>query len=212
MQIIIRPMKKVFIGIIAALVSAVALFAQTSEEIVARMDQETARFDKEGVSMVMDMKIPVLGTYSTQMYTLGKKYKATLSIKGQTIITWSDGVTDWDYDSSKNQITINKAKSSDAEDSMSALSGITEGYDVTLKKETADAWYLLCSKSKTNTNKDDPKKMDLVVSKSTFLPISHSVTMKGVTVTLHSFNLGVTEDEVTFDPSQYADAKIIDQR
>ncbi|MBR4734815.1 MAG: hypothetical protein IK052_01860, partial [Bacteroidales bacterium] len=108
--------------------------------------------------------------------------------------------------------TINNARSSDAEDSMSALSGITEGYDVTLKKETADAWYLLCSKSKTNTNKDDPKKMDLVVSKSTFLPISHSVTMKGVTVTLHSFNLGVTEDEVTFDPSQYADAKIIDQR
>lgn len=205
-------MKKVFISILAALLTATALFAQTPEEVIARMDQETARFDTEGFSMVMEMKIPLLGTFPTQMYTLGKKYNAIIEIKGKKAITWSDGVTDWDYDVSKNELTITNATSSDAEDSMASLTGITEGYDVKFKKETADAWHILCTKSKTNTNKDDPKKMDLVVSKATYLPISHSVTMKGVTVTLRDFVLGVKEEEVTFDPSQYPDAKIIDKR
>ena len=121
-------------------------------------------------------------------------------------------MTDWDYDASKNELTITNATSSDAEDSMASLSGITDGYDVKFKKETADAWHILCTKSKTNTNKDDPKKMDLVVSKATYLPISHSITIKGVTVILRDFVLGVTEEQVTFDPSQYPDAKIIDKR
>lgn len=205
-------MKKVIITLFAALITATALFAQTAEEIVARMDEEMATFDKDGFSMVMDMKIPIMGTFSTQMYTLGKKYKAMLDVKGKKIITWSDGVNDWDYDSSKNEITIKNATSSDAEDSMNSLNGITEGYNVKLTKETADAWYILCTKSKTNTNKDDPKKMDLVVSKSTYLPISHSVTVEGVKVTLRDFVKGVTEEEVTFDPSQFPTAKIIDER
>lgn len=205
-------MKKVIITLFAALITATALFAQTAEEIVARMDEEMATFDKDGFSMVMDMKIPIMGTFSTQMYTLGKKYKAMLDVKGEKIITWSDGVNDWDYDSSKNEITITNATSSDAEDSMNSLNGITEGYNVKLTKETADAWYILCTKSKTNTNKDDPKKMNLVVSKSTYLPISHSVTVEGVKVTLRDFVKGVTEEEVTFDPSQFPTAKIVDER
>jgi len=205
-------MKKSLVSLFAALLTASALLAQTPEEIIARMNQETDRFDKEGVSMVMDMKLPILGTFSTQMYTLGDKYKGVIDVKGETAITWSDGVTNWDYDASKNELTIKNAKRSDAEGSMSALNGITEGYDVKLKKETDEAWYFVCTKLKTNTKKDDPKKMDLVVSKSTYLPISHSATMKGVTVTLRDFVVGVTEEDVTFDASQYPDAKIIDER
>lgn len=66
------------------------------------MDQEVARFDKEGVNMVMDIKIPLLGTYSTDMHILGDMYKATLNVWDNPAITWSDGVTTWDYDSSDN--------------------------------------------------------------------------------------------------------------
>lgn len=205
-------MKKAFVSIIAVLLAATALFAQTPQEIVAKMDQETARFDKEGFSMVMDMKIPLMGTFSTKMFSLGKKYKAELDVKGETAITWSDGVTDWDFDASKNEITITTATSSDAEESLNTLNGITEGYDVKLKKETPEAWHLLCTKSKSNTKKDDPKKMDLVVSKATYLPISHSVSMKGITITLRDFVLGVSEEDVTFDPSKYPGAKVIDKR
>lgn len=205
-------MKKAIISIFAALLTATALFAQTPQEIIARMDQETARFDQEGFSMVMDMKLPLLGTYSTKMYTRGNKYKAILDVKGNVAITWSDGKTDWAYDASTNELTIKNAQASEAEDSMNALNGITEGYDVKLKKETAEAWYFVCTKSKSNKKKDDPKKMDLVVSKATYLPISHSVSMSGVTVTLRDFVMGASEEDVTFDPSKYADAKIIDQR
>ena len=206
-------MKKIFVSLFAALIAASALMAQTPEEIIAKMDQETNRFDQEGVSMIMDMKLPILGTYSTQMYILGDKSKAVLDVKGETTIMWSDGVTDWDYDTAKNELTIkNAAKSADNSDNVNAVQNVTEGYDVELKKETADAWYFVCKKSKDNTNKDDPKKMELVVSKTTYLPISTSIREKGVTVTMRDFAIGVTEEEITFDPAKYTSATVIDKR
>lgn len=190
--------------------------AQTPEEILAKMDQETSRFDTEGFYAVMDMKIPILGSYSTKMYTRGDKFKGVVNVKDETTIMWSDGVTLWDYDASKNELTIKNAtpndKADDAGDNASAVRNVTEGYDVELKKETSDAWYFVCKKSKGNTKKDDPKKMDLVVSKATYLPISTTIKEKGVTVTMRDFAIGVTEGEVTFDQAKYADAKIIDKR
>lgn len=205
-------MKKVLISIFATLLAATALFAQTPQEIIAKMDQETARFDKEGFVMVMEMKIPILGTFSSTLYTIGNKNKSITNVKGSTLITWTDGVTERVYDGEKNEITIKNATPSDAAESANTLNGITEGYDVKLKKETADAWYFVCTKSKNNTNKDDPKKMDLVVSKITYLPISHSTTVKGVTVTLRDFAIGVNEADLKFDASLYPTAKIIDKR
>lgn len=67
-------------------------------------------------------------------------------------------------------------------------------------------------KAKTNTNKDDPKKIQLAVSKDTYLPIYHRCKEKGITVSLENFAIGVSEEEVTFDPAKYPDAKIIDER
>lgn len=209
-------MRRTIISLLAGLLAALNLFAQTPEEIIARMDQEVSRFDKEGVSMVMEMKIPLLGTFSSKMYNLGDKFKAVLDVKGKKVVTWSDGVTDWDYDESENEITITKANPSGgdkgAEGSLNALEGVTEGYDVKLKKETADAWYFRCTKSKTNKKKDDPKAMDLVVSKATYLPISTSISEKGVKVTLRDFAVGITEEEVTFNPAAYPNVKVTDKR
>ena len=209
-------MRRILICLLTGMLAASALFAQTTEEIIARMDERISCFDTEGFSMVIDIKIPILGTFPSKMYTLGDKYKAVLEVKGKRVITWSDGVTDWDYDESNKEITITKADPSGSdtgtEDSMNALKGLAEGYDVKLKKETADAWYFHCTKSKTNTNKDDPKAMDLVISKATYLPISTSVTEKGVKITLRDFVAGVTEKEVTFNLSDYPDAKVIDKR
>ena len=95
---------------------------------------------------------------------------------------------------------------------MKMLDGVTDGYDVKLKKETDEAWYFVCTKSKTNPRKDDPKKMDLVISKSTYLPISTSVSEKGIRFTMRDFAIGVSEEEVTFNPDEYKDATIIDKR
>ena len=52
-------MKRTIITLFAALFAATALWAQTPEEILARMDQEVARFDKDGVNMIMDIKLPL---------------------------------------------------------------------------------------------------------------------------------------------------------
>mgnify|MGYP002624392753 FL=1 len=208
-------MKRIVVFLLAACCAAPALLAQTPQEIITRMNQECSRFDTEGVSVVMDMKMPILGTFSTQMYTLGDKVKSVINVKGDTSTMWSDGITNWSYDASKNELTIKYAKPSEdteADGNVKMLKKITDGYDVSLKRESADAWYFVCTKSKNNTVKDDPKRMDLVVSKATYLPISHSVKEKGVTVTMRDFAIGVTEEEVTFDPASYANAKIVDQR
>ena len=123
-------------------------------------------------------------------------------------------MTDWDYESSKNTVTIkpHKADGNSEADNAKMMEGITEGYDVRLKKETADTWQFRCTKSKTNTNKDDPKNMDLIVSKATYLPVSLTARAGGLTITMRDVSIGVSEQEVTFDASQYATAKIIDER
>ena len=208
-------MKRTIITLFAALFAATALWAQTPEEILARMDQEVARFEKEGVNMIMDIKLPLLGTYSTDMHILGDMYKVTLRVKDKMSITWSDGITTWDYDSSDNELTITPAKpkeETDAQSNMKMLDSVTEGYDVKLKKETAEAWEFVCTRSKTNPNKDDPKKMNLVISKTTYLPISVSASEKGVRITMRDFTIGVTEEQIRFDPSKYQNAKIVDKR
>lgn len=207
-------MKKILSLLLPALLAAATLSAQTPEEIIARVDQETARFDAEGCSMVMELKFPIIGAVATTIYTRGNKYKMIMSIKGDTSISWSDGVTDWDYESSKNTVTIkpHKADGNSEADNAKMMEGITEGYDVRLKKETADTWQFRCTKSKTNTNKDDPKNMDLVVSKATYLPVSLTARAGGLTITMRDVSIGVSEQEVTFDASKYATAKIIDER
>ena len=205
-------MKKLLISVFAVLFAAAALSAQTTEEILAKMNEQVKRFDQEGFSMVMDMKFPIIGTFSTTMYTLGDKFMAVLDDHGDVTYTWSDGITSWDYEVNKNELTIKNAQPSNGGGSLDALGNVTDGYDVKLKKETDEAWYFRCTKTKDNSRKDDPKKMDLVVSKATYLPISHSMSEKGVTVTLRDFALGVSEEKVTFNPDKYSTAKVIDER
>ena len=92
------------------------------------------------------------------------------------------------------------------------FSGITDDYDVSIKKETADAWHLLCKKSKNNTDKDAPKTIDLVISKKNYYPLSLSTKMSGVSMNLHGISFGVTEKQVTFNAADYPTAKIVDKR
>lgn len=207
-------MKK-FFCILTAMFAATALFAQTTEEILARMDEQTERFTPEGFSMIMEIKLPILGTMGTTVYILGDKYKLYSEVKGDVLMYWSDKVTEWEYDASKNEITITNAKPSEesqAESNVKMLKGVTDGYDVRLRSETDEVWNFRCTKSKTNKDKDDPRTMDLVVAKGSYMPVSLKSTLKGVTVTLRNFAVGITEEEVTFDASKFSNAKIIDKR
>ena len=207
-------MKKIF-SVILGCQLATAAFGQTAEEIVARMDEVMGQHsESEGLIMTMDMKFPIIGTISTTAYTLGNKIRMEANTGDGNIISWMNEDTSWTYDVNKNEIEIEnrKSSSSEAEDNAKMLTGITEGYSVSIKRQTADAWYINCKKLKTNKEKDDPKTMELVVAKDTYRPISLSATLSLVTVTIRNLNFGVTESQVTFDPSQYPGARIIDKR
>ena len=199
---------------LSAIVFVVVAFAQTPEEIIAKMEAELDKHEAEGIIMTIDMKIPIIGTMTTKAYTLGDKMRVEGSMMGVSLVTWTDGVTEWTWDSKKNEIEIKKEdpKKSAEESDAAMFSGITDGYDVTLKKETADAWYFLCKKSKTNTDKDDPKSIDLVVAKGTYYPVSLKAKLSGVTMTLRDVSFGVTEQQVTFNPKDYPTATIVDKR
>ena len=206
-------MKKAF-TLIVALIMAVAAYAQTAQEIVERMDAAMAGHESEGTIFVMDLKMFIVGTVSTTVYSKGDKFRFDTDVKGNKVINWSDSQTTWTYEAEKNTVTIKNSdgKKSDEQSSTEMLNGITKGYDVSITKETADAWYIKCRKSRTNTVKDDPKKMDLVVSKANYYPLSLSTEASLVTVTIRLLGYGVTEEQLTFNPADYPNVRIIDER
>ena len=208
-------MKKLF-SIIAFIAIAAVAVAQTPEEIISRMEAEMAKHDeKEGLAMTLEMKIPILGTFSSRNYTLGDKYRIEVSKDGKQTITWSDGQTDWNYDSEKNQVEIKKhevKEKTETEGDAKMFNGITDGYDVKLDKETSDTWQFLCKRSKSNPDKDAPKKMTLIVAKGTYWPVSLSASISLMTFTMRDLSYGVTEEQVTFNPKNYPNATIVDKR
>lgn len=208
-------MKKI-IAIISFIALATSAMAQTAEEIITRMDAEMSKHNEsEGFAMTMDMKIIFIGTISSRSYILGDKMRIEANRDGKDFITWSDGKTEWSYDSEKNEIEITNAKpkeKSEAESDAKMFTGITEGYDVKIDKETPTEWHIRCKRSKSNPDKDAPKKMDLVVAKGTYWPVSLSTSVTAATVTMRDLSFGVTEKQVTFDEKDYPGVKIVDKR
>ncbi|MCR5660482.1 MAG: hypothetical protein K6G25_14305 [Bacteroidales bacterium] len=208
-------MKKLLSIIFFVALAAVAM-AQTPQEIVSRMQAEMDKHDEsEGFAMTMDVKIIIVGTISSRSYVLGDKMRIEANRDGKNYITWSDGTTDWSYDSEKNEIEITNAKpkeKSETEGDAKLFNGITDGYDVKISKETATEWHIRCKRSKSNPDKDAPKKMDLVVSKGTYWPVSLSTSMAGASVTMRDISFGVTEEQVTFNSKAYPNATVVDKR
>ena len=200
---------------ILALFAAVAALAQTPQEIVARMDDVMKEHEKEGVSLVIEVKMPIVGSMVSRSYTLGDKARVEADLMGVAMVTWTDGKSQWVYDSDKNQVeikdwTVSDKSSTDGDAAM--FSGIIEGYEIILKDETDDAWYLLCRKLRSNRDKDAPKSMDLVVAKGSYYPVSLRATVSGITLTMRDIAFGVSESLVTFSPSDYPGVKILDNR
>lgn len=205
-------MKKIILSIAATFALLAMAWAQTPEEIVARIEQAMEAAETSGMSMAMDIKIPVLGTTKSTLYMLGDKLRTETTLLGHKLITFTDGITEWEYESKSNELTIKKAKTDDTSSEAEMFDGITDGYDLSLKSETADAWYLVCKKSRDNTDKDAPSKMDLVVSKKTYLPISLSTKMEGIRLTLRDVVVGIDEKLLDFRVEDYPGVKIIDKR
>ena len=199
-----------FLVAIAASVSAVA---QTPEEILSRMEQEMNKHQNDGVSMVIDIKMPIIGSVSTTTYIRGDNSKMEVEVQGNQVLTWIDKSSQWVYNSAKNEVEISKLKAgSSAEGDVEMFSGITEGYDVSISKETDKVWYISCKKNKSNTNKDAPKSMEVAVYKSNYYPMSLSSKVSGVSMTMRNVKFGVSEKQVIFNPEDYPGVTIIDKR
>ena len=208
-------MKRI-LALLTACALALAAYAQTAEEIMAKMGEVMEQVGEEsGLRMTMDIKIPILGTMSTKAWSLGDKMRMEAEMMGKKLITWQDGETEWTYDSDANTITIEKqdtSKRSEEKENMEMFQNATEGYDVSIGKETSTTWTIKCRKNRSNTNKDDPKNMEIVVSKGTYYPVSLSAKVNMVTVTMRDLKFHVTEKEVTFNKAEYPGATVIDKR
>ena len=208
-------MKKLF-SIILFLAATIVAIAQTPQEIVSRMEAEMDKHDQsEGFAMTIDIKVIILGTMTSRAYYLGDKYRIEGSVMGKNMIKWNDGTTEWTYNEEKKQIEIDNAspkEKSESEGDMKLFQNVTEGYDVSIKKETNTEWHLRCKKSRSNPDKDAPKKMDLVVAKGTYWPISLSASMSGVDMTMREISFGITEQQVTFNAADYPGVPLVDKR
>ncbi len=208
-------MRRVITTLLLSLATVAAALAQTPREIISRMEEKLDSFDTENVYMICDVKVPVLGTMTTYVYSYGEKSRVEATIMGVQIITWDDGTTSWTYNSKTDEVEIEDSaagEKNDSEGDMSMLDNIADGYDLTIAKETPEAWHISCKKSKSNKSKDDPRSMELVVAKGSFLPVSLSAKMSGVSMTMHDMRFNVTEAQCTFNPADYPTAKIIDNR
>ena len=208
-------MKKI-IAIISFIALATAAMAQTAEEIVSRMDAEMSKHNEsEGFAMTMDIKMIFIGTISSRSYVLGDKMRIEANRDGKDFVTWSDGKTEWNYDSEKNEIEITNAKpkeKTNTDGDTKLFKDITAGYDIKIDKETATEWHIRCKRSRSNPDKDAPKRMDLVVAKETYWPVSLSTSVTAASVTMRDISFGVTEEQVTFNPKEFPQATIVDNR
>lgn len=206
-------MKRI-ISLIVSILCSAAVFAQTAEEIVSRMDKVFEQHQDGGLYMIVDAKVPVLGKISTKTWSYGDKVKMVAKMMGVEIITWMDETTQWTYNSKKNEIEIEAVKGggSGSEGDAEMFSGITDDYDVSIKSETDKTWCILCKKSKNSKDKDAPKSMDLVVEKGSYNPVSLSTKIEGITLTMRDLSFNVTEKQATFNAKDYPDATIIDKR
>ena len=208
-------MKRI-IAIISFIALATVAMAQTAEEIVSRMDAEMSKHNEsEGFAMTMDVKMIFIGTISSRSYVLGDKMRIEANRDGKDFVTWSDGKIDWSYDPEKNEIEITNAKpkeKSETDGDTKLFKDITDGYDIKIDKETATEWHIRCKRSRSNPDKDASKRMDLVVAKGTYWPVSLSTSVTAATVTMRDFSFGVTEEQVTFNPNEFPNATIVDKR
>lgn len=96
-------MKRIFLIIcfVGAVTASMNLSAQTPEEVVERMNAEFRKGDSLGMSFDFLMSIPILGEFRATNYTLGDKLRVDVFAKDNKNINWSDGTTEWTYDSEK---------------------------------------------------------------------------------------------------------------
>ena len=175
--------------------------------------------DSDGVSMYIDVKIPVVGAVSTKTMHAGDKTRMEFELKGKKIITFIEDTIQWVYSPDDNEVAMtniaDKRDINPAADSgmdISMFCDVAQGYDITIKSQNLVKWELSCKKKRTNPDKDAPKNITIEVRKESYKPLSFSTKMMGCNFTMRDFTFGVTQDQVSFNPDNYPGIKITDTR
>ena len=202
-----------------ALVWAMAAFSQTGAEIIDRMNERINSRAGDGISIIVDVKVPVLGPIVTKTAVLGEKRRLDVKMKEHNVITFSEKDTIWIYTEETNSIIISndsvmaQSKSSNQGGmNVDIFGDLTEGYDITIKSQNLVKWELASKRKKSNKDDDSPKNMTLEVRKETYEPISMSTKMMGINCTMHDFKFGISEKEVTFNEADFPGVTIVDNR
>ena len=202
-----------------ALVWAMAAFSQTGAEIIDRMNERINSRAGDGISLIVDVKVPVLGAVATKTAVLGEKRRLDVKMKEHNVITFSEKDTIWIYTEETNSIIISndsvmaQAKSSNQGGmDVDMFGDLTEGYDITIKSQNLVKWELACKRKRSNKDDDAPKNITLEVRKETYEPISMSTKMMGINCTMHDFKFGISEKEVTFNEADFPGVTIVDNR
>ena len=205
-----------FTVLLALFLVPAALDAQTPEEIVKKMTSRLERSKTEGIEMDVNLKLPIVGTVKTHSKVRGDKMRSDIRKDGKYSVIWTDASTKWEYDAQGGVITISPLDDRDGAEQdksdRSAFDSLDGGYALTLEKETDAAWFILCRKTRGNKSKDDPKKIELCVDKSTGLPIYLKTSKLLISISMENISVGVPESDVTFRPSEFPGATLIDKR
>ena len=199
---------------------ATLTFAQTGLEIVNRMNERINARKATGISLNVDVKVPIVGVITTKTTVLGDRRCIRMNVKGQDIINYNDGETNWLYMAEANSVIISndtltqaiQANRGQGSMDMDIFGDITEGYDISIKSENLVKWELLCKRKKSKDDDDSPKKITIEVRKESYDPISLTTKIMGITCTMNDFKFGVTEKDVTFNESDFPGVKIVDNR
>ena len=152
--------KYIAAALVAVFFGGISLSAQTPEEIVRKMSEQLDRADAEGIVMDLNMKMPVVGSFTTHNLVRGDRMKSTVTGKGKRVIMWYDGTTNWVYDEQAGEITVSPQKQSDSQkdnSDMKAFESITNGYDLVRRKRLKPGISSARSQSPTRTRTIQPR-------------------------------------------------------
>ena len=210
-------MRKILCTLIA-FVWVTSALAQTGLEILNRMNDRINSHDDDGVSMFIDIKIPVLGTVTTKTLHLGDKTRMEIDVSGEKIITFLEDTIQWVYIPSKNEASklgsTQKSNNPAADSGMNIglFNDVAEGYDISIKSENLVKWELACKKKRSHPDKDAPKNITIEVRKETYHPLSFSSKIMGLTFTMRDFTFGVSEEQVAFNTDNFPGVRIVEQQ
>ena len=185
--------------------------AQEPQEIVRSMQELFSQRKSEGTVMEIVASIPVVGSTTMKVSTLGEKSKTEIKLKERSICSWSDRQTVWTYESKADELVIRDGAAG-TDGKTDFLQSLTQTHDCRLKGSTAEAWCIECVRRKSVKDKNIPGQITLWIDRKTYMPLSVKTSLSGVKMTIDHIAFGCSEEDVTFDPALFEGVKYLDLR